>query len=228
MATFDINMIGNFLFPLFRTIFFLAIFFGGTIGFGYYMLVYKRRKNWHVNIWEKKADGSLQMITKDILSEKKINKGKQVVYRFKRQRFEAFPPPWECTYRVREKEYCDYLRIREDFLPLKRKLTEMQNLPGDKKGIMTKIKEKIILMKGDSPEKVEKDYVLIPINQAMTANIKFEPMEYDVNMMRINAIDIRDKIYADKKSFLAPYLKAFYTTSSPDTWCYHVTVPYCD
>jgi len=201
----DMYTVGGYIFPVIRTIGLLIVFLGGTIGIGYYTFVIKRRKTWHTNIWEKKADGTLQMVTKDVLFEKKINKGKQVIYRFKRQRAEAFPPPWECVYRVRGKEYCDYLRIREDFLPLKRELDGMNNLPTGKKEILKKIKEKLLFMRKENPEKIEKDYILIPINQAMTADIKFQPMEYDVNMMRINAIDVRDKIYADKKSFLDKY-----------------------
>ena len=30
-------------------------------------------------------------------------------------------------------------------------------------------------------------------------------MDYDINMMRINSIDVRDKIYADKMDFLQKY-----------------------
>ena len=53
----------------------------------------------------------LQLLTKDILFSKKVNKGKQTIYRFKRQRNQALPPPWECVHRVRGKEYCDYIQL---------------------------------------------------------------------------------------------------------------------
>jgi len=191
--------------PLLRTVLYLGIGLGSSIGVGYYLFVIKRRRKWMVNIWEKKADGALQLITKDVLIEKKINKGKQLIYRLRRQKAEAFPPPWECTYRVRGKEYCDYLRIREDYIPLTKELDSVNNLPEGKKEIIKFIKNKLKQLRGKSKEEIDKEYILLPINQSMTANIKFKPMDYDVNMMRINAIDIRDKIYMDTQNWLQKY-----------------------
>jgi len=201
----DASAIGGYLFPLFKTIFFLAIGIGSVGGFAYYLLVVKRRRVWNVNIWEKKADGTLQMITKDKLTEKKINKGKQLIYKLKRQKHECFPPPWECVYRVRGKEYCDYLRVAEEYLPLRQSLGEMNNMVNNRKGIIEKVKENLSFIKTHKKKDIEEKFVFVPLSQAMTATIKFEPMEYDVNMMRINAIDIRDKIYMDKQDFLQKY-----------------------
>jgi len=201
----DMTQIGGMIFPLVKTLLITGLGLGSCCGLAYYLLVVKLRRRWQVNLWEKKADGRLQMVSKDIIYEKKINKGKQVVYRLKKARTEAFPPPWECVYRIKNKEYCDYLRIRDDFLPMKRELEDLNNLPGDKKGIIKKVKETLASITTKKVVDINKDYVLIPINQGMTANVQFKPMDYDVNMMRISAIDIRDKIYADKKSFLEKY-----------------------
>lgn len=192
------------IFPVVKSILFLLLGFGGVLAFGYYMLIIKRRRKWHVNIWERKADGRLQMITKDVLIEKKFNKNKQVMYMFKRQRNETLPPPWECVYRVRGKEYCDYLRLREDYMPIKREVVGFEGLPNDK-SIFQKFKAKINSIKGKTPREVDKELIYIPINQTMNVEIKFKPMDYDVNIMRINALDIRNKIYADKMDFLQKY-----------------------
>ena len=48
-------------------------------------------------------------------------------------------------------------------------------------------------------------FIHIPINNALTINMKFEAMDYDINIMRINAIDNRDKIYKDKIDWIEKY-----------------------
>jgi len=201
----DTTQIAGFIFPLVKTILMTGLGLGSCVGLAYYLFVVKLRRTWNVNIWEKKADGRLQMVSKDIILEKKINKGKQLIYRLKRARTEVFPPSWESVYRVRNKEYCDYLRIMDDFIPLKRELKGVSNLPAEKEKIGNKVKAALRSIKFKTKEEINKDYIMLPISQSMTANISFSPMDYDVNMMRINAIDIRDKIYADKKSFLEKY-----------------------
>jgi len=201
----DWTVMGGYIFPVIRTILSLGIALSAIVSLGYYLFVVKRRRVWHVNVWEKKADGSLQMITKDKLTEKKINKGKQVIYKLNRQKHETIPPPWECVYRVRGKEYCDYLRIADEYVPLKNEITAINNMPTDKKGLINKFKEQLTKLKGLSKKEIEKQYIFIPIHNSMTVEIGLKPMDYDINMMRVNAIDIREKIYADKMDFLSKY-----------------------
>jgi len=205
MATDTALIMQSYVFPAMRTILWLVLGLGSTIGFGYWLLVVQRRRKWYVSIWEQKADGHLQLITKDVLYEKIVNKGKQTVYLLRRQRQECFPPPWEATYRVRGKEYVDYLRIREDYVPFQRVLNGVKNLPEDKANIIQTIKDKLLTIRKTNKKQTEKDYIFAPINQTMNFEVGFEPMDYDVNMMRINAIDVRDKIYADKMDFLQKY-----------------------
>ena len=64
--------------PLVKTLLMLIVGLGTVIGLGYYLFVVKRRRVWHVNVWEKKADGRLHLIDKDRILEKKINKGELV------------------------------------------------------------------------------------------------------------------------------------------------------
>jgi len=191
--------------PAIKSILMTAIGLGGLGGLAYYLFVIKKQRKWTVDIWEQKADGSLQMITTDILIEKRVNRGKQLIYKFKRQNAMAFPPPWESVFRVRGKEYCNYLRLGEDYVPLIPELQGVNNLPADKKGIVAAVREKLKSMTGKSKKEIEKDFVYIPIVNSISAEIKFKPMDFDVNMMRVNALDIREKIYADRMDFLQKY-----------------------
>jgi len=203
----DINMatIMTYAMPAIKSILMTVMGLGGLGGLAYYLFVIKRQRKWIVDIWEQKADGNLQMITTDILIEKRINRGKQLIYKFKRQNAMAFPPPWEVVFRVRNKEYCNYLRLGEDFLPLIPELEGLNNLPQDKKGIVASVRKRLKEMTSMSKKEIEKDFIYIPITNSISANIKFKPMDFDVNMMRVNALDIREKIYADKMDFLQKY-----------------------
>ena len=208
MAIDTAMVMATYVMPAIKSILMLIFGLGGSAGLAYYLFVIKRRRKWHVNIWEKKADGSLQLIQKDILFEKRINKGKQLIYMFKFQKLEAFPPPWECVYRIKGKEYCDYLRLREDFLPLNREIEGVTNMPNSKSGIIKKVRGILKNIRGTSIKdktKTENEFIHIPIHNALTVDVKFKPMDYDVNMMRINALDLREKIYADKQDFLQKY-----------------------
>jgi len=205
MADINAAMVMGYVLPALKSILWVVIGLGLVGGTAYYLFVIKRRRLWTVDIWEQKADGNLQMITKDTLIEKRINKGKQLIYTFKRQNAMAFPPPWEAVYRVRNKEYCNYLRMGEDYLPLQAELTGMNNLPNDKLSIIAKVKGLMTGMKDKTPKDIRQEFIYIPINKSVSANITFKPMDFDVNMMRVNAIDIREKVYADKMDFLQKY-----------------------
>jgi len=195
--------------PMVKTILMLILGLGSIIGVGYYLFVVKRRREWIINLWEKKADGRLHLIGKDKLQEKKFNKGKQIAYILKQQRIETFPPPWESTYRVRNKEYADYLRIREDdFQPMNKKPSfkmEHEDNPLEKARFFANVRNRIHDIKNSLKKDIEDKYIAIPVDNTLSCNMEFEVMDYDINMMRINAIDNRDKIYADKQTWLQQY-----------------------
>ena len=71
--------------PIIKSIVWLVLGLGLTVGLGYYLFVIRRRKTWNVNIWEQKADGLLHLVGKDILLEKKINKGMSGGAEFKKE-----------------------------------------------------------------------------------------------------------------------------------------------
>ena len=194
--------------PIIKTLV-LAIFgLGSVIGVGYYLLVVKRRREWRINIYEKKADGKLHLVGRDKLLERKINKGKQVVYMLKNRKIETFPPPDDASHRYLGKEYADYLRMRDDYLPLKSdmSLSFLETRTEDEKQEFYKeFKEKLYKLGQMTKDQVESTYMYVPIARTIHAALQFEIMEYDVNMMRINAIDNRDKIYKDKQDWLSKY-----------------------
>ena len=205
MAT-DINTYMIMAMPWIKTIVWLFMGLGSTVGLGYYLFVIKRRRYWVVNLWEKKADDRLHFIGRDKIVERKVNKGKQAIFMLKKYRTEVFPPPWECTYRYYNKEYTDYLRIREDdFQPMNRNLDLKGGNLADKPAFFNRIRNAINNIKKEKKEDVYDKYVYSPINNQLVIGMKFEAMDYDINMMRINAIDNRDKIYADKLDFFQKY-----------------------
>ena len=194
--------------PILKTILWLVLGLGSVMGVGYYLFVIKRRRVWIANIWEKKADGRLHLIGRDKVIERKFNKGKQIAYIMPKYKVEVFPPPWEATYRVFNKEYADYIRIREDdYQPAKKKLTlPTETMTDDAKKIWFKgIRTKLHELRNKTKAEIESEFVYIPVNNVCKVDMNFDIMDYDINMMRINAIDNRDKIYSDKREWLEKY-----------------------
>jgi hypothetical protein len=196
----EVAVIINYVIPILKVIIYLAIGLGGVVGLAYYLFVIKRRRVWIVHVWEDKADGRLNFVGVDKIIEKKINKGKQIIYVMKQARSEVFPPPTECTYYRRGKEYCNYLRLREnEFQPLTRTVVRPD------KTFFDKFRKERTEFSGLTKAQIEDKYIYAPMNNLLTVRSKFEAMDYDINMMRINAIDNRDKMYADQKSFFEKY-----------------------
>jgi len=191
--------------PWIKTIVYLAIGLGVCIGLAYFLFIVKRRRVWHVNVWEQKADGTLQMVGKDKLIELKVNKGKQLMYKLKQNRIETLPPPWQCVYRLRGKEYCDYIRVQENFVPLERELDGFANLGRDRESIIANFKKAIQKIRKMNIKDVDKRYIHIPLSQSLRGDLAFKPMDYDINLMRISALELREKVYADKLNFWEKY-----------------------
>ena len=201
----DLGQVGAAIFPVLKTVGIGIIIIGGSAAFGWYWFIIRRRKKWLVNVWERKADGRLHLINKDTLTAKKFNKGKSIMYVLRYARAECMPPPWEATYRLRGKEYCDYLRVEDDYIPIERGVEQEFGSKKEKslfiKAIRT-IQNKIHTL---TPDDLEQRYIYIPINNSLATKIRYEPLDYDVNMMRINAIDNLDTIFKDKENFMQKY-----------------------
>lgn len=182
--------------PLMQTLIYIFIAVGIAALFIWYQ-VNKRRRKWLVDIWEKKADGNIYLVNQDTLLEKRFNKGKQVAYWLKNARRETVPPPVECIHRYRGKEYASYLRILEDYIPLKQDI-RVPDKHMFKRAMVNIIGEK-------SEHKVADKWIYAPLNKMIVGTLTFEPIPYDVDVMRINALDNRDKIYKDRQDWLTQY-----------------------
>ncbi len=189
----------------------------GIIGIGfvallwYWLFILKRRKYWLVDVYEQKSDGELYLVEKDRLNEKKINFGKQTIYVFRKTKTESIPPPAECVRRLGNKEYCDYVRILGEYVPMERKanVPNFHN-PTIKKKIFKIIQKKINQIRGIQTtlweaDNVKNKFCYIPLHKALKYDIDYKPISYDVNMMRINEIDSLDRMFEKKKDFWQKY-----------------------
>ena len=197
----------NYVIPLVGQLVYGIIGIGIVIGLWYYLFVIKKRRYWLVDVYEQKSDGKLYLVEKDRLWEKKIDNGKQTIYVFRKSKTESIPPPYECVRRLGNTEYCDYVRILGEYVPLKKK----EHLPDfndkeTKNKIFNVIKKQLqdirkiptTLFNSDS---IRNKFYYIPLNKALKYDIDYKPISYDVNMMRINEIDSLDKMFQKKQDF---------------------------
>lgn len=192
--------------PVIKTGLMLFVGFVAVIGTGYYFFIIKKRRLWYTNIWEKKADGRIHLIGKDIVIEKRINKGKQLIYILKKSKSEVFPPPWESTYRLKGREYTDYVRVREDdYIPLKREVKLPFETKGEKKNLIELVRTKLKEIRSKGKEEMLDKYVYMPIENSLKTDFKFEAIDYDINMLRIATLDNREKLYADAQDWMQKY-----------------------
>ena len=115
----NIDQILNYVLPIVRTIIFGGLGLAIVGGLAYYLFIIKARRKWYISVKEMKADGRVHTIGKDVVVEKKINRGKQIIYQLKYRKIEVTPPPWECIDRFKDKEYCDYIRIQDECKPMR-------------------------------------------------------------------------------------------------------------
>ncbi len=136
----------------------------------------------------------------------RISEGSQ-----RKTKTESIPPPYECVRRLGNKEYCDYVRILGEYVPMEKKENVPNfNNPEIKKTIFKVIQNKLqqirkiptTLFNADS---IKNKFCYIPLSKALKYDIDFKPISYDVNMMRINEIDSLDKVFEKKKDFWQKY-----------------------
>jgi len=206
MVDFSLDQVIISAMPVLKTLMWLVIGISICGGLFYWLFVYGKRKKWYINIWERKADGKIHLIGRDVLVERNINKGKQRMYVLKKRKVETFPPPHQSVYRLFNKEYVDYIQIREDYVPLERALEFTDELDWDnKKEFIENVRNKIRKIKTKPIKELEDEYIYLPVSNVLGGKFTHKPMDYDVNMLRIQAIDNRDKIYADKEEWLQKY-----------------------
>lgn len=177
----------------------------------YFLYLKRPQRKWIVRIWDQAADKRLIYIKKDILTETFFNNGKQVAYLLRDARCEVAPPPWESIWRekVQSKmpfmppstmECADYLRIEQEYIPIA-KMCELGFNDLDRAEYL----KELVDIRNKDPKMVSERYIYVPASKVIGKEIKYIPMDYDVNMQRINAIDNREKIYADKQKFWDQY-----------------------
>lgn len=209
----ELGSVGNFMatiLPSLKLISIVVIVGVIFIGAGYYFLILSKRKKWFINVYEQKADGRLHLVDKDVLQEKKMDYGRRVIYWLKKGGQEATPPPWESIETVGRKDFADYIRIRRSLIPIKKQIDGGINLTSDKaKLFFTRwIDAAIDVMhkKYDyNAEKLKHRFIFVPINKVPHINVGYMQMDYDVDMMRINAIDNIDLMFAERKNFWEKY-----------------------
>ena len=202
----------NYILPLIGKLVYSLLGMAAVFGLWYYLFVIKRRRYWLVDVYEQKSDGKLSLVQKDRLWEKKINNGKQTIYVFKKTKTESIPPPYECVRRLGNKEYCDYVRILGEYVPMEAREQNLPDFSNPKvqKSLFRIIRKKLRLIRKtpttwkDSRDLINR-FVYIPLHKALKYEIEFKPISYDVNMMRINEIDSLDKMFEKKKDFWQKY-----------------------
>jgi hypothetical protein len=170
---------------------------GGLI---YILFIRKKTRKWGAVIWERKEDNLLVPVATDIVEEKYFNGGKQVTYILRKLKVEVFPPNAKTTYRKDGKDWCDYIRIQQEYIPVQRQLKL-----GMEKLNREEYNRKLLELSLSDKATIDHRYIYAPLVAGPHAAFNIDIMEHDVNMMRINAIDNRDKVYADQKSFMEKY-----------------------
>ena len=212
----DINsqLILDSIMPSLRNLILIVLGAGLCFGVWWYLFVVLKRRKWHVEIWEEKADGALYLVDKDLLIERKFNKGKQTAYILKFAKAETLPPPADCAFRLGKKEYAYYMRVLDDYVPLSgnMKFPDSHNekyvdrMTGEQRStFIKKLKDAISNVRNMSYVDVQNKYIYAPIKKDLIGKVSYKTMDYDVNMMRINALDNREKIYADTKGWIEKY-----------------------
>jgi membrane protein YdbS with pleckstrin-like domain len=174
------------------------------------LIINMKKKKWKVEVHEMKADGKLHTVGYDVLEERKLEGGRKTVYWMKKAKSEAIPPPAETVNRFNGKDEVDYLRVARDNIPMIKSVKVNYNDPEIRRRIIT-VHDKILFMVRRvktsmfNADPVRNQFVYIPCNKTLVANMTFDPIDYDVSMMAMNEIHNADDFYASKYEFWKKY-----------------------
>lgn len=179
-----------------------AIIFGLMLcgGLIYFLFLRKKTRRWGVVIWEPKEGGLLIPVGTEILDEKFFDNSKQVAYILRKSKIEVFPPNAKTIYRKDGKDWCDYVRIQQEYIPVRKQIKYGLD-KFDKEEYMYQL----LQLSKQKPDEVISHYIYAPLVTAPAVEFDIELMDHDINMMRMSSIDNRDKVYADKKDFMEKY-----------------------
>lgn len=176
---------------------------GGTY---YYLFYIVGRKKWHLRIYELPESGKLRLRGFDILQEKKVLGGKRLIYWLKNARVSTIPPSADLVQSVGKKDYVDYIRIDTGVfaaMPTEKLLNPFDENHKPKNSLLQfidiyfKRKDKLKTMR---PEDIRERFIYVPANKAIKLNLTYN-VSYDVDMMRMNAIDLRDLMWQGTQKF---------------------------
>jgi len=176
----------------------------------YYLFVLKKQRVWIVAIKEMKSDGKLHTILFDKLVERKYNYGKKTFFWLKRCAAETTPPPDEIVDRVNRKDYATYIKIRHSYIPLQEKVDGDVSNDNPLKQAVVRSSEKAVAALRDknkyrtgfrNSSSINERFVYVPINYVPHVNVGYHSMDYDIDMMRINAIDNLEQMFSSRKDF---------------------------
>jgi len=167
----------------------------------------KRGKvKWHVQIYERDSSGVPIPIDTDILREKVINKGKNTVYLLQKYQAIAHPPVSKFIYKrtksIFGKElWCDYLRERQDFIPVRR----LVELGVDTTDDLVEFTRRLVEIYKNTPGEATQKYIYSPIVSKVMGKLAFEPMDYNKSEMMQMRLQQRELLYSDKQNFMQQY-----------------------
>jgi hypothetical protein len=98
--------------------FFTILFFGVVGGYAYYEFVYKRKRRWNARIWEQRNDTTCICNGADTIEERRIPKTQGHLYWMKYRKVAVVPVQERHTITIKGKNYVDYLRVGNDYVPL--------------------------------------------------------------------------------------------------------------
>lgn len=164
------------------------------------------RLKYHIQIFERDAGGIPIPMDTDILNEKIINKGKNTVYLLSKYQALAHPPVSKFIYKrtkgfFRSELWCDYLRERQDFIPMQRLLSSGLNSQMDI-AVFTK---RLLEIYESTPADIKQKYIYSPIIPDAIAHLKYEPMDYNMTEMLQVRLSQRELLYADRQGFMQTY-----------------------
>lgn len=160
-------------------------------------------KKWNIRVYELTESGKLVLKFFDVLVEKKVMSGKRRIYWLKKAKVTTFPPGTELCQHLGGKDYADYLRIdRQVFAPMPATTINLTKEGGAKAVNMTEWAKKQVST--HSTKEVYDKFVYIPLHKTIKLNLKYD-ISYDVDQMRMNAIDLGDLMWQGTKQFWEKY-----------------------
>lgn len=183
-------------------IFLIAVMIGGM----WYIMVYKKRRRWHIEIHEQKTDGRIHSIGRDTLEERTKDWGTKTFYFLKRKHKIAMPPPDEIVDRSRGgKEEIDYLQIERQLFPAEKIARVNYHAPF----VNAKIQENYMKVIADvfknKPSVVHDKYMYIPIHKTLVAGVDFKPIPYSVQLTAQRQTQIAQDFFKNKTDFWQQY-----------------------